>query len=116
GGWWDRDRLRQVLTNLLSNAVKYSLNGHDVVVDMDVHGREVTVSVTDQGIGIAPEEQARIFQRFYRLEARTGRVDGLGLGLDVTRALVEAHDGRIEVESEEGQGSTFRFTIPVTAQ
>jgi CheY-like chemotaxis protein len=115
-GAWDGDRLQQVLTNLLSNAVKYSPEGGEIFVDLELREAEgeVLVSVTDQGIGIPEPEQKRIFQRFYRLEAHTGRVDGLGLGLDVTRALVEAHGGQIDVRSTPGKGSTFSFTLPLT--
>lgn len=111
-GIWDADRLRQILRNLLSNAVKYSPNGGRVSVDIEPLGDEVAVSVQDEGIGIPSTEQEQIFQRFYRLDSLSGRVDGLGLGLDVTRALVEAHGGRIAVTSAVGKGSTFRFTLP----
>ena len=114
-GYWDRDRLQQIMNNLLSNALKYSLGVAQVTVDISVAAGEATVSVADRGVGIPADELPRIFERFYRLEAQTGRVDGLGLGLDVTRALVEAHGGRITVESVEGQGSTFRFTLPLDA-
>ncbi|MCC6238177.1 MAG: PAS domain-containing protein [Dehalococcoidia bacterium] len=114
-GVWDADRVHQILTNLLSNAIKYSPDGGDVAVDIVPTEVSVRIRVEDQGIGIAPDERETIFQRFYRVESQTGRTEGLGLGLDVTRALVEAHRGRIELESEVGKGSVFTVLLPIDA-
>ena len=111
----DPFRVEQILTNLLSNAAKYSLQGREIVVQVTpVDNREVCVSVTDRGIGIPPEDIPELFSRFHRTTlARRERVPGLGLGLYITKGLVEAHGGRISVDSRVGQGSTFTFTLPV---
>ncbi|MHB0870226.1 MAG: GAF domain-containing sensor histidine kinase [Chloroflexota bacterium] len=109
--WADPDRLERALTNLLSNALKYSQPDTDVPVTAWATNREVVVSVTDRGPGIPPEELGQLFQRRYR--ARGARkAEGLGLGLYITRMLVEAMGGRIWAESEVGQGSSFSFTLP----
>ncbi|MGE0133793.1 MAG: PAS domain-containing protein [Dehalococcoidia bacterium] len=111
-GSWDGDRLRQVVRNLVSNAIKYSPDGGEVAIDIEEAGGDVRLSVEDHGIGIPEEEQERIFGRFYRSDSGSGRIDGLGLGLDVTKALVEAHGGSIDVASSPGAGSTFTVTLP----
>lgn len=109
-GWWDRERLEQVFTNLLTNAIKYSPDGGEVLVRIEERGSSAQVSVQDQGVGIPVEAQPRIFDRFYRA-AGGGQVRGLGLGLYITRGIIEAHGGRIWVESTPGQGATFYFTL-----
>jgi PAS domain S-box-containing protein len=111
-GWWDPDRLEQVLQNLLTNAVKYSPDGGEILVQVFDLGREARVAVGDQGPGIPAEVLPRLFERFYRAENEAGAQEGLGLGLYITRALVEAHGGSIGVESELGRGSVFTFTLP----
>jgi PAS domain S-box-containing protein len=112
-GQWDATRLQQVLHNLLSNAIKYSPDGGPIVVRVAAAAAEAQVSVTDQGIGIAPEALPKLFSRFFRTDAaRTTGVQGLGLGLHICKALVEAHGGRMWVASVPGQGSTFTFTLP----
>ncbi|MHB0938697.1 MAG: sensor histidine kinase [Armatimonadota bacterium] len=108
----DQDRLERILMNLLSNALKYSPPDTPVTLSAQATGDEVMVSVTDQGPGIPPEDQAHLFQQFYRAKG-TRKTEGIGLGLFITRLLVEAHGGRIRVESEVGKGSTFIFTLPV---
>jgi signal transduction histidine kinase len=107
----DRARLDQVLDNLVSNAIRYSPVGGDVALELVTSAGEAVVSVADQGVGIAPEQKAGIFQPFRRLD-QTGGVPGLGIGLTVARRIVEAHGGQIEVESERGRGSTFRVRLP----
>jgi len=107
----DPDRLERILTNLLSNALKYSTPGTPVRVSAQVQEHMVCVSVADQGPGIASDDLPHLFDRFYRAK-RTQKAEGLGLGLYITRVLVEAHGGQITVESEEGHGSTFTFTLP----
>jgi signal transduction histidine kinase len=111
----DPDRLLQVLRNLLDNAVKYSPDGGLIVVRGMVRGDEVAVSVADQGVGIAPEHLNRLFEKFFRAKSILGRhVVGSGLGLPISRTIVEEHGGRIWAESQLGQGSTLYFTLPRT--
>ena len=110
----DRDKLRQVLVNLTENAIKYSPDGGDIEVRIDRAADAMRFSVRDQGIGIAPEEQARIFERFHRLDPNMTRgVGGTGLGLYICRELVQRMGGRIWVTSREGSGSTFSFDLPL---
>ncbi len=110
--WADPDRLDRILTNLLTNALKYSLPGTQVQLSARRENGEVVVSISDQGPGIPAEEIPRLFQRFYR-GSHSRTAEGLGLGLYITRMLVEAHGGRIWVESTPGKGSTFSFTLPI---
>ncbi len=111
----DEARLEQVLSNLLTNAIKYSPNGGTIRVRGQVLPDQVVVTVSDEGIGIAPAEQTRIFDAFYRVDdAPTRRTQGTGLGLYLAKAVVEAHGGRIWVESEPGQGAAFSFSLPLT--
>lgn len=129
----DRDKVKQILFNLITNAIKYSPDGgevelvvSEVLVDapdtpgvLPDHppGPWLVVSVRDQGIGIAPEDVQRIWERFYRVDnTNTRRIGGTGLGLSIARSLVELHGGRIWVESEPGVGSTFAFTLPVATE
>ncbi|MFH0941498.1 MAG: ATP-binding protein [Chloroflexota bacterium] len=110
----DPRRLRQVLDNLLDNAIKYSPKGSRVVVGAQRAGPELVVSVSDEGIGIPAGELEKVFDRMYRIEQRLGsRVGGIGLGLAICRGLVEAHGGRIWMESQPGRGSTCAFTLPI---
>jgi PAS domain S-box-containing protein len=108
----DEARLTQVLSNLLSNAIKYAPRGR-VTVRGSVSPRQVTVAVSDEGPGIAAPDLPHVFERFYRADSElTKRVKGTGLGLFLAKAVVEAHGGRIWVESTPGQGTTFFFTLP----
>jgi two-component system phosphate regulon sensor histidine kinase PhoR len=107
----DATRVQQVVVNLLHNAIKFTPSGGQVLVRADQEEQAVLFSVTDTGIGIATEDLARIFERFYKVD-RSRATSGTGLGLAISRHLVEAHGGRIWVESEVGKGSTFNFTIP----
>ena len=111
-GAWDRQRIAQVFQNLLTNAVKYSPRGGDVNIRVDASEEMARVQVTDRGIGISPEHLPLLFERFYR-EGVTG-AGGLGLGLHITRMLVEAHGGMVTAESDQGAGSTFTVTLPLT--
>jgi signal transduction histidine kinase/HAMP domain-containing protein len=114
----DRGRVRQVLLNLLSNAIKFTPDGGRItVVAVAANGGATArVAVTDSGIGIAPEDQAKLFQEFVQLDASASRkYEGTGLGLALSRRLIELHGGAIGVESELGKGSTFWFTLPVAA-
>jgi PAS domain S-box-containing protein len=110
----DHERIRQALVNLVSNAVKYSPEGGTVRIGGWPEGEMAVCYVSDQGVGIAPEEHEAIFRRFYRVDNRLAReTQGSGLGLFLTRAVIEAHGGRIFVESKVGQGSRFVFTLPL---
>jgi signal transduction histidine kinase/GAF domain-containing protein len=110
----DPDKVRQVLTNLVDNAVKYSPDGGDVRVDVSMRGEAVCFSIHDEGLGIPDAEQPRIFEKFYRLDPELTRgVGGTGLGLYIARELVRRMNGRVDVESREGEGSTFRVELPV---
>ncbi|MGH2529118.1 MAG: PAS domain S-box protein [Actinomycetota bacterium] len=111
----DRQRLKQVMLNLLANAVKYNVQGGSATVSfrLDVPGR-VSIGVTDTGPGIAPEHRERLFSPFDRLDAERHGVEGTGLGLALTKALVEAMGGSIGVESEVGRGSSFWVALPVS--
>jgi two-component system, NtrC family, sensor kinase len=109
----DERRIRQVVFNLLSNAVKFAPAGGTVDVAAARVDGEVRVSVSDSGPGIAPEDQARIFEEFQQAAAGKEQREGTGLGLALSRRLVELHGGRIWVDSELGKGSTFVFTLPV---
>jgi len=110
----DRRRIAEVLQNLLDNAVQYTLPGGKIVLSAEAKGNEVVFTVADTGIGIPRAEQPRIFERFYRVDvARSREAGGTGLGLSIAKHLVEAHGGRVWVESEVGQGSRFHFSVPV---
>jgi signal transduction histidine kinase/glycerophosphoryl diester phosphodiesterase len=108
----DEDRIGQVLVNLLHNAVKFSPDGGLVTVRVARDGGEVIVSVKDHGIGIPRADQPRIFERFYKVDRARVRGGGTGLGLAIARHIVEAHGGRIWLESELQRGSTFSFALP----
>jgi signal transduction histidine kinase len=108
----DERRIRQVIFNLLSNAVKFTPAGGSVDVHAVQADGEVRVSVADTGPGIAPEDRERIFEEFQQTDAGIQQREGTGLGLALSRRLVELHGGRIWVESEPGEGSTFVFTLP----
>ena len=110
----DQERLRQVLMNLVENAIKYSPDGGRVEVALREHEGRVRFSVADEGLGIPQNERERVFEKFYRLDPRLARgVGGTGLGLYISRELVERMEGSIWVESEPGKGSTFHVDLPV---
>lgn len=109
----DPDRVHQALVNLIGNAVKFSPPGSDVLVGLDEGPREVVVSVSDHGRGIPADQLVRVFERFHQVErADASEKGGAGLGLAITRSIVEHHGGRIWVESTEGVGTSFHFTLP----
>jgi len=110
----DSQRIGQVLSNLIDNALRHSSEGGKVTVRARQAGQTVQVDVVDEGPGLSPEELSLAFERFYRGDkARSRKTGGAGLGLSIVRQLVEAHGGRVWVESTEGQGATFSFTLPV---
>ena len=108
----DPARLERILTNLLSNALRYSDPGTPVAVRLARRAGEVVTAIEDHGRGIEPEELSHLFERFYRARAGKEHVASVGLGLYITKGLVEAHGGRVWAESEVGKGSTFGFTLP----
>jgi PAS domain S-box-containing protein len=109
----DRDRLEQVLGNLLENAVKYSPDGSEIFVNVDDKNESVVTSVCDRGIGIPADELQQVFERFHRgRQVSSTNYGGLGLGLYITKQIIERHGGAIWVESREGQGTTFFFSLP----
>jgi signal transduction histidine kinase len=110
----DRAKLRRVLVNLVSNALKFTPRGGRVEISATLDGGAAKVSVSDTGVGIPPEDIERLFDKYEQARSRATRSEkGTGLGLYITRQLVELHGGRIEARSEVGRGSTFSFTIPV---
>ena len=109
----DERKIKQVIYNLLSNAVKFTPAGGRVDVTARVVGEEAWVSVKDTGIGIAPEDQSRVFEEFMQASGRARQQEGTGLGLALAKRLVELHGGRIWLESEPGVGSTFTFSLPL---
>lgn len=111
----DRQRIEQAILNLLTNAIKYSPNANKIYVDLQIVDKSVTVRVKDEGIGLTMEQQKQLFTRFYRAEDTQG-ISGLGLGLYLTKQIIDRHKGVIEVSSEYGKGSEFFFTLPVKSK
>ena len=109
----DGRKVKQVLLNLLSNAVKFTPEGGRIDVRAGLVDDGVEISVTDTGVGIAPEDQAAVFEQFRQVGSAAKNVEGTGLGLALCRKFVELHGGRIWLKSEVGHGSTFTFTIPL---
>src|SRR5436305_299934 len=112
----DRDKITLALHNLMGNALKYTPDGGKVTLEVEVDGKNVSISVTDTGIGISPDDAERIFERFYRAkDPRVAKITGTGLGLTLAREVVRMHGGDITVESQIDQGSTFTMPLPVKA-
>jgi two-component system OmpR family sensor kinase len=110
----DPERIGQVLRNLLNNGVSYTLPGGHIRVSVREMGDEAEVRVEDSGAGISQEDLPHVFERFYRVDkSRSRATGGVGLGLTIARRLVEAHGGKISVQSQAGKGSAFTFTLPV---
>ena len=106
--------IEQVLTNLIENAVRYTPSDSPVDVSVQIDGDQMVISVGDRGSGIPPADLERVFDKFYRVSGRSSvRPTGSGLGLAVSKGLVEAHGGRIWAENREGGGAVFRFTLPL---
>jgi signal transduction histidine kinase len=108
----DPFRIEQVLNNLISNAIKYSPAGGNIELNVEQHLDDVLFQVSDRGMGIPDEELPHIFEPFRRVKTVKGDIPGVGLGLSVVRRIVQAHSGRIEVESQLGKGTTFRVHLP----
>jgi len=109
----DRCRLQQVITNLLTNAIKYSPRNKTVIVKLERNDQQVKVSVIDKGIGISEDNFDRIFEKYFRVDGSAKKFSGLGLGLYISKEIIKKHGGTIGVNSTEGKGATFWFTIPV---
>ena len=110
----DSARISQVLDNLVSNAIKYSPDGGEVTVSLRAENRKVVCSVSDNGMGMSEQDQKEAFAKFFRSEAvRNSAIPGVGLGLSISKAIVEAHGGTVSLRSEKGQGTTFTFAVPV---
>jgi two-component system, cell cycle sensor histidine kinase PleC len=111
----DENRIKEVMLNLVSNAIKFSSEGGKITVNAQATHNEILVQIIDQGIGIPAEALPNLFQKFYQINGSDTRIrGGLGLGLYITKQIVEAHGGQIRVESKLNQGSTFSFTLPLT--
>jgi signal transduction histidine kinase len=109
----DAQRLKEVFVNLMGNAVKYTLGSGTISVIHAVTPGEIITHIKDQGVGISPASQARLFEKFYRVQTdKTKDITGTGLGLFIVKQIIEKMHGRIWVESEEGKGSTFSFSLP----
>nr|HID59927.1 PAS domain-containing sensor histidine kinase [Desulfobacterales bacterium] len=108
----DKERMRQVFENILSNAIKYSPEDSLIQVIGQLSGDYYQVSIKDQGIGMTPDQMEKIFDKFYRVDTSNSSLPGIGLGMSIVKNIVDAHGGRIWVESELGKGTTVRFTIP----
>jgi len=110
----DAARISQVLDNLVSNAIKYSPDGGDVVVSLRSEDGHMVCSVSDTGMGMSEQDQDEVFAKFFRSAAvRNSTIPGVGLGLSISKAIVEAHGGRVSLSSEVGKGTTFTFAVPV---
>ena len=112
----DEESLEQVFTNILSNAIKFNRPGGTVRVKVTTEPESVVVEIRDTGIGIAPENLSRLFDQFFQAAPREGGVrKGSGLGLSIAKKIVEAHDGRIDVESRQGVGTVFTVRLPAAS-
>ena len=109
----DERKVKQVLLNLLSNALKFTPEGGRIDVTARPHDGMAEISVTDTGVGIAPEDQGAVFEEFRQVGVAAKKVEGTGLGLAISRKFIELHGGRIWVTSQMGSGSTFTFTLPL---
>ncbi len=113
--WGDKERIRQILLNLLGNAIKFNRRNGKIIFRLERDESSVIFEVQDEGKGISQSDMSRVFIPYYRLENDRDRLSGLGLGLTLCKELVELHHGHIWIESQEGKGSTFSFSIPLTS-
>ena len=113
----DRQRINQVLDNLIGNAMKFSPDGGTITVAMTLDQGQVLIVVADEGIGISPEQHERIFERFYQIDGSARRrFGGTGIGLAIVKRIIDAHRGKIWVESEIEKGSAFFFMLPLALE
>jgi signal transduction histidine kinase len=112
----DRDAIQQAILNLLTNAMKYSGKQRDIGLRLGLDQNTILIEVSDHGIGIPPNEQPRIFQKYYRAQVPENRaISGTGLGLALVAHIAQAHKGSVHVKSEPGEGSTFSIRLPLAA-
>jgi len=110
----DKNRIRQVMQNLIVNATKVTPEGGEIMIRVMERDASLIMQVQDTGLGITRKDQVRIFEPYYRIPGLAERYEGLGLGLTLSKNIVELHGGQIWVESEVGKGSTFSFSIPLS--
>ncbi|MFW6389595.1 MAG: sensor histidine kinase, partial [Halanaerobiales bacterium] len=110
--WADSNKVSWVISNLIGNALRYTFEGGEIVVDARKKDQYVNISVEDTGVGIPKEYQDKIFDKFIRANNNDDNASGTGLGLAISKEIIEAHNGKIWVESEEGEGSKFTFSVP----
>lgn len=110
--WADPNKISWVISNLIGNALRYTPEYGDIIVGSVLEGRKVKIYVKDTGVGIPEEYRGKIFEKFVRASNNEDETSGTGLGLAISKEIIEAHNGRIWVESEEGKGSKFFFTLP----
>jgi len=110
----DPDRIAQVITNLVENAAKFSPDGTEITLEVKADGNNLIINIRDQGKGMTPEIKEKLFNRFFQAQRVVeGKTRGTGLGLAICKGIITAHEGRIWVQSQAGQGSTFSFSIPL---
>jgi two-component system phosphate regulon sensor histidine kinase PhoR len=110
----DPRQMEEIFNNLITNAINYSPDGGKVEISAKTLGENLEIKVSDTGIGIAPEELPKIFDKFYRVKSpKTRQIIGTGLGLSIVKGIVESHRGRIDVESELDKGTSFRILLPI---
>ncbi len=109
----DREKMARVFENLISNAVKYSADGSLIRIEGKPLGKDYEFAISDQGIGMTPQQVEKVFDKFYRADSSNTAVGGIGLGMSIVKNLIEAHGGRIRVESQQGEGTTVRFSLPL---
>ena len=111
----DPEVIDRIVMNLISNAIKFSSEDKNVYIDLYISYKEVEIIVTDEGVGISKEDQKKIFDRFYQIsKKKSNENSGSGIGLDLVNYLVKTHDGKIDIVSEEGEGSSFIVKLPIT--
>ncbi|MBI5892823.1 MAG: GHKL domain-containing protein [Deltaproteobacteria bacterium] len=109
----DRERLTELFINLIDNAIKYNKKGGKVIISSEMENGFIIITISDTGIGISDEHLDKIFDRFYRVDKSRGEVSGAGLGLSIVKAIIDAHNGKIEVKSRTGEGSEFKIMLPI---
>lgn len=110
----DPERLKEIMVNLIGNAIKYTLGSGTITIAHEVKDNKLITKIKDTGMGISPENQKKLFEKYFRIEDdKTKDIQGTGLGLFIVKQIIEKMNGRIWVESEEGKGSTFSFALSV---